>query len=709
MIRPRAFLPIFLVGLHLAATASCASTPLADQRSALEKKAQAYDVEILRDTWGVPHIFGKRDADCAYGLAWAHAEDDFRTIEDVLMATRGRLARVKGAKAAPTDYLVQLLQVWETVDENWPQLPAEVRALATGYADGFNHFAATHPQQVQADFLYPVTGKDVLAGFIFKTPLFFGLDKTLKELFREERARPLAARPFPRPEMPRGSNAMAVSRKRSDDDTTRLFINSHQPWKGPVTWYEAHLVSEEGLDVAGGTFPGAPLILHGFNRYLGWAFTVNRPDLIDVFVLEMNPENENQYRHDGKWVDLEISDAELEVNLFGFVLPINEPLMRSVHGPVIRRPHGVYALRYAGMGEYRQLEQWYRLNKATNFEQWRQAMALLAIPSFNVVYADAEGHVGYFYNARLPRRVKETDPSPPDYENYLPGDDPRLLWKGHVPFDKLPQVVDPQSGVVFNANHQPFLATVGNDNPRPQEYPPSVERRMTNRGLQLTRLFGGAGDRISKEELMAIKHNKAYHPQSTFAQARDQVKAMVFDEPDLQHAQKVLAQWDLNTNPENRSAALGVLTGYTLYQSQWDAFHKPDVKLGFEKAAARLKKHFGRVDPTWGEVNRLRRGNADLPLGGGPDTLRAVQEGDMAADGRHVGVVGDSLIILVEWEPDGNVQAHSVHQYGSATLDPDDPHFADQAPLFAQEGYKKIWLDKAEIEANLERRYRPGQ
>ncbi len=146
----------------------------------------AYDARILRDTWGVPHVFGRTDADVAYGLAWAHAEDDFETIQGSLLAARGRLASAFGRGAAPNDYMVQLLRIPEVVDRGYPELPPEIRALCQAYADGINHFAALHPERAQAA-LYPARGEDVVAGFVHKIPLFFGIDKVLQELFEDER------------------------------------------------------------------------------------------------------------------------------------------------------------------------------------------------------------------------------------------------------------------------------------------------------------------------------------------------------------------------------------------------------------------------------------------------------------------------------------------------------------------------------------------
>ncbi len=255
-------------------------------------------MRVLRDEWGVPHVFGKTDADAAFGLAYAHAEDDFATIQGALLAARGKLASVYGQSGAPNDYMVALLRVWDFVDARYEKdLAPETRALCEAYAAGINRYAALHPKGALPG-LFPVRGKDVVAGFVHKLPLFFGLDKVLAELMGDTRvhgvshkgeATAVAAALAGDDDAPFGSNAMAVAPGRSADGFTRLAVNSHQPWAGPVAWYEAHVHSDEGWNMAGGLFPGAPVVLHGHNRDLGWAHTVNQPDLIDVYVLEIEP------------------------------------------------------------------------------------------------------------------------------------------------------------------------------------------------------------------------------------------------------------------------------------------------------------------------------------------------------------------------------------------------------------------------------------
>lgn len=675
----------------------------------------AYDVEILRDTWGVPHVFGKTDADVAHGLAYAHAEDDFLLIQDMLLAARGKLASVHGEDAAPNDYMVHLLRIWDVVDAGYPRLDARTRALCQGYADGLNLYAALHPEQARPG-LYPVRGQDVVAGFVHKGPLFFGLDKVLSALFAEDAPPPgqgaqgaqggsgfgPAARGAQVELL--GSNAIAVAPARSADGSTLLLVNSHQPWAGPVAWYEAHLHSEEGWDMVGGLFPGVPVILHGHNRHLGWAHTVNAPDLVDVFALEIDPEDPDRYRFDGAWRELEVREAPIEVALWGPVSwTFEREVLWSVYGPVVRRPHGTYAIRFAGYGEAGAVEQWYRMNRATTFEEWQAAMRSLAVPMFNTVYADGAGNVYYLYGGRLPVRA-----SGHDWRGTVPGHGSETLWTEHLPFDGLPQVKNPASGFVQSCNGTPFQATVGPDNVRADGYGPGfgIETDQTNRGLRALALLGGDPS-ITAEELVAYKFDMAYAPGSRMAELVERVTtAPAPADPLLAEAVAVLRAWDLRAVPESEQAALAILAFHPWLRER-EQVETAALLDALSEAARTLRAHHGGLTVPWREVNRLRRGDVDLGVGGAPDVLHAVY--GEPGDGHLVGHAGDSYILFARWDAQGRVSSRSIHQFGSATSDAGSPHYADQAPLFVERRLKDVWLDEADIRAHLERAYRPGQ
>jgi penicillin amidase/acyl-homoserine-lactone acylase len=695
-------------------------TPEHVDLASLQNAGGAYNARILRDTWGVPHIFGTTDADAAYGLAYAHAEDDFLTIQQTLLAARGRLATVYGPGAAPIDYSIQLLRIWDVVAAKYEALQPASRAVLDGYAAGLNLYAARHAGQVLSAELFPVTGKDIVAASVQKSPLFFGLDGTLSQFGTcGDAASPSLslAGSFKPADTRFGSNVFALAPGRTADGSTFLAVNSHQPWTGPVAWYEAHIHSEEGWDMVGGTFPATPLIIHGHNRNLGWAFTVNYPDLIDVYALETNPDNANQYRFDGQWRDFEKRNISITVRLAGRIRALApQTVLWSVHGPVMCKDGRHYAIRYAGFGRADNFEQLYRMNKASNFDEWRAAMSTGALPAFNVGYADREGNVYYLYNANLPIRAEGYD-----WQGELPGDTSATLWTDYLPFDQLPQVFNPPAGFVINSNSAPFQATAGAGNPEPARYPAAfgIETTLTNRARRALELFGG-DEQLTFEQFVERKFDMAYSPESGLARyVREIVEAPLPapGDPDLAEGVDVLRRWDLRANPENTSTALVMLTLHYLTQANPDVrgsaltgepVERTQLIESLAKAVRTLKAHFGRLDVPWEQVNRLRRGSVDLGLGGGPDVLHAVY-GELQADGRLRGVAGDSYVLLVRWGPQGQVQSFSLHQFGSATLEASSPHYADQAPLFARRELKPVWLGEADIRAHLEREYRPGE
>ena len=709
-----ALLLLGLIGTGIYLWDPLPSNPSADELSA---GAQNFDAEIIRDEWGVPHIFGKTDADAAFGVAYAHAEDDYETIQEVVAATRGVLASYNGMGAAPTDYLVSFLGVWPTIEERYESdVPTDVKAIAAAYAEGLNLYAAQHPDETWTG-LAPFRGEDVIAGFIFKTPLFYGLDETILELMADDRTTQVALDPngdrkawhvSPKSMIERGSNAFAVTPMRSGDGVTRLLINSHQPMSGPVAWWEAHMVSDEGLDITGGLFPGTPVILHGFNRHLGWANTVNKPDLADVYKLTINPDDKNQYQLDGEWREFEVQKAKIKVKLWGpFAFTATRKILHSKHGPVIEADHGTYAVRYAGRGEIRQLEQYYRINKAVDLEGFENALAMNALPSINYVYADKEGNVAFYHNAQYPDRKPGWD-----WMKDLPGDRADLIWKNYLPFDDVPALINPESGFVFNANNTPYDATDGSDDLRAEDFAASMglQTNQTNRALRINELVGNDQQPIDRGSLLRIKFDTGYAANSLAADVVSTVLATDWSaDSQLAEAAEHLASWDLKLEADSRHAALGGLTIMRKVTEDFSGEPAPDPLEAFKDAVAYLHEHHGRIDPLWGEVNMLVRGDKRLPLDGGPDTLRAIYPVDIGDDGLLIAGGGDTWIALIEWDANGDQTADVIHQFGAATLNQNSPHYSDQAVLFAEKRWRRAALNRQEIVQRATRTYSPHE
>ena len=713
-----------LLGFLLLLVVTAASLALWEPLTAEAPAAPAYkpaDVRIARDKFGVPHIFGKTDADVAYGVAYAHAEDDFATLQEVLAMTRGRAGAMLGADGAKVDYAAALLDVRATTARDWPRLPADVRALFTAYAAGLNHYADKHPDEVRLSGLFPVTGEDVVAGFVLRSPFFFGLDSVLgqlvegKDMHREGGpALDATGKIVPRADTPvgsdpasNGSNAMAVAPARSTDGATRLVSNSHQPWTGGVAWYELVVHSEEGWDFAGANFPGSPYPFLGHNKYLGWTNTVNRPDLIDVYKLVLDESGE-QYRYDGAWRPLEATRVWLKVKFGPFVLPVPRTVYRSIHGPVVKNDKGAFAIRYAGIDQAAMVTQYYRLNKAKDFAEWRAAMAGQGVPATNFIYADAKGNIGLFYNAMFPDR-----PDGFNWRGVLPGDRSAALWTKTLPFDRVPALVNPRSGYVMNANNTPWVAAGPGDELDAAAFSPllGVEDDMTNRATRLIELFEASGP-IDEARLKAIKYDTAY-ARSGYAKAwMDRLLALnVKDDPALVDAQNLLRRWDWNLDGKGKGDALALMVLRPANGSHYQRRAGPDPRTVLAETVTHLQEHFGGLDPKLGTVLRLRHGEGasriDLPLDGGNDTVRASTLWDAEPDGRLKVRHGDSFIMFVTWDAAGRVRSESIQPFGSATTRPESPHYNDQAPLFVRHQLKHVLFDPAALKASGARFYRP--
>ena len=643
-----------------------------------------HEASIERDQYGVPHIYGETDADAAFGLAYAQAEDSWPIMEGSLPFFRGTAGLYEGQEGAQSDYLVKWLDLWGTLDRDYERvLSPEIRRYVEAFAEGFNAFTRDNPSEVKHPELLPITGKDIIAGHMLRHPLFYGFDGPVLELFGDERPNTVSKAPYnPKPKDPIGSNATAIAPSRTEDGSTYLIINSHQPLTGPVAWYEAHIESGEGLNVMGGLFPGAPTMGVGFTEEHGWGATVNKPDLVDIYVLEMNPDNPNQYRLDGEWRDLEVGEVKLKVKLWGFIpWSVKREVLRSVHGPALRTEHGVYAVRYAGIDEMKQVEQWLAMNKAKNFEEWRAAVALNHIQSFNFVYANRHGDIHFIHNAQLPVRAPGWN-----WQQYLPGDRSDLIWQRYHPTSALPQVTNPASGFVHSANQTPFNITEPEDNPQPNAVPADGgwQTRMTNRATRGLELFADF-EQISFDEAWELKHDNRYSVNYRGIAFLSEVIALPRASDTVSRAIEILESWDLGTDKENRGAALGVCVLAAEWQAESGGTSNPEAQAILDDCIEQTLEIGGRLDPRWGDVNRHGRDGTHWPVAGGPDTLRAIYSRRLDGDDHLTAVAGDGLYYFIRWMPDGEQKLLGTHQYGNDMTDPASPHYLDQAEDYANE------------------------
>ena len=662
-----------------------------------------YSATITRDIFGVPHVHGATDADAAFGLAYAQADDDITNILSTIDLARAGSGLKNGRDGAIADYLIKALGIRELVEERYEEdLSSEVKAVLEGFVAGLNYWMSLNLDRNIKDY-YPVNKVDLVSSFAIQNLFFAGIDSAIKELMNAPKevseaeldkggeSRKVAS-------LVAGSNAFALNSNKTSDGKTRLVINSHQPLEGPVAWYEAHISSDEGWNMMGGLFPGAPFVFVGFNESLGWGMTVNGPDLTDAFKLKINPENKNQYLLDGKWENFDIKNIKLPVKLLGPISwTFNREAKFSEHGLVLETESGSYALKFAGMKEIRQPDQWFRMNKAQNKDQWLEAMKMRAIISFNAVYADKEDNIMLLHNTAGPIRNEAYD-----WKQPVDGTNSTLIWNEITPFDEIPLLINPNSGWIVSANQDPFRASSLKDNLKRSDFSKTlgIETKMTNRAYRVIEIFDN-DKKFTEQDLLDAKFDNEYSKESRSIKYLQNVLAQEYEDQEFQEAQAVLNAWDLKTDNDNRSAALGVC----ILSEEWRAFMNridaPSSKEMFKKCIDELNDAFGRVDPLWSEVNMLIRGDLSLPIQGGPDTLRAVY-GRPQDDGILKAVAGDGLVVSLSWDSDGNQESQSIHQYGSATQDSSSKHYDDQVQLFVDEKMKPTFFDKLELEKNTE-------
>lgn len=673
------------------------------------------NVEIVRDMWGVPHIFGKTDADVAYGLAWVTCEDDFNTVQQLLLATRGRLGEVTGKDGALLDFMGKITRVSEEVEKRWDGAFSEnYLKYLDGYVEGLNRFAETHTDEILRKGLFPVDSKDIVKAntltLVFLTSVYIEIQQIFtRSILLHERHLKYEGN------LPDGSNAFAFNKNKTADGHTYLAVNSHQPLQGLFSWYEAHLVSEEGLNILGGTFPGGANIFHGVNEHLGWAATLNHPDLCDVYKLEMHPKKKNLYRFDNEYLELEPFKAKVKVKVGPIRLPVSKTFYKSKHGTVIKNKDGYYAIRFPANMELAGTEQLYHMNKARNLEEYNAALAMGHFPGTNNIYADGEGNIQYVSLGAFPYRN-------PNYNwlHVLPGNTSETLWdeKFH-PVSELPTYLNPNSGYVFNANGTPFYATAPEDNLKAKDFDATFgfqdEDKVNNRAIRAQTLISGFG-KMTWEDFKTVKYDKVYNKEMRGYNINnmwmlDSIDAEKY--PDLKESFEVIRAWDHEADVEDTEATLLVFVFNNLMQQimskgltyQSNELTEEQYVDAVRKATKHMKKHFGTLRMRMGDVQKHVRGDVEIGVGRAPEVL-ASNITKPYKKGMLKTFVGDSYIMLVDFGLDGKPTIHTINAYGTSTH-PDSPHYTDQMEMWAAEKTKVMTLDKEEIYKSAEKVYHP--
>ena len=659
---------------------------------------------IYRDQWGVPHIHGKTDPDVAYGLAWASAEDDFVTMQEQMIAVRGRLGEIRGKDGVVADIAIMYMSFSTYVNEHLGEIEENTMKLLEGYVAGANAFAALHPDEVLLDDIFPLKVADLIAGNLLGLTEISGASADLRKILegKFQKQKPMSTL---------GSNAIAFSRDITEEGQTFLAINSHQPMEGWYSWYEAHLISDEGLNIIGGTFPGGTTIFHGTNEHLGWAHTVNHADFSDVYLLEMHPEKDKYYKLDNDWLPLGEISLKAKVGLLGpLSWPVNRVMYQSAYGLTFEVDGQYYAWRFQARESMRSVEQWYKMNRAANFEEWRSALDIQGIPCTNIVYADRKDNIYYISNGKHHKK----DPSIA-WDGLITSSSSDGLWSDETwPIDSVPQLINPSSGYVYNTNHTPYVSSDSLDNPK--ELPSQLTmyyqkpHEHNNRSLRFQELIDDH-DSWTYSEFKKLKYDRSY-PTPLRSSPYDEeplLHQISTSTEDIDRAIDSLQSWSRSTAPDNRTAALFLLSKEELRQiyQQNGVIGTDDYRLAISRSVEKLLESFGSIEVPLGAFQRHRRGEVDLALGGGSDVLAAIYS-QPQEDGTYRAYSGESYIQLVRFDSIQGPLIESINAFGSSA-EPESPHYTDQMELFVNQKLKKMSLDLEFVKNQAVSIYHPKQ
>lgn len=657
------------------------------------------NITIARDSFGIPHVFAKTDPEVAYGIAWAHAEDDFETLQLVVLSGKAKLGTGIGKKGAEGDYVINLLRIRKTVDEQWNTLSPDFLALIKGYVAGLNAYAKAHPSAIKYKQAFPFDEKEYMTAVVFSIGLFCGIDQALPQI--------LGGKVETIPGFnPQGSNAFAMNSVKTTTGESFLAINAHQPQEGPVAFYEAHLQSEQGWNMLGGLFPGGCLIFHGTNENLGWAHTVNYQDKIDVFQLEMNPANKNQYKFDGQWMNLEQDKAKLKVK--GIPITIGKKIYWSKYGATLKTDKGVFALRVPATMDIKALEEWYRMNKAKNFTEFYKAVSITSLPMFNIMYADRYDTIFYISNGKMPRRNPDTKYN---WKSTVPGNTSATLWTEFKPISELPQYINPSSGYLFNTNHSPFLATDTRNNLDRKKFDitDGYETYHNNRSQRVTELINS--NKVDYTTFKKIKFDLQLPNELKYTYGIDSMLNLsVNDYPVLKDVITNFQGWDRKAITTSKGAAIFLLiydyVAKKLGGTPARQLTKSESVETYQYVYDYMMQHFGKTDLVLGDIQKLVRGDDVRPAWGLPDVLAATYTAPYK-DGMRKVNSGDAYICFVRYPKDGSLPIiESVNTFG-ASMHPDSPHYKDQMTMFQNQQTKPMTLDKQQVLKNAKSVYHP--
>jgi acyl-homoserine lactone acylase PvdQ len=673
------------------------------------------NVTIIRDDWGIAHVYGKTDADAVFGAIYAQAEDDFNRIETNYLNSMGRLAEAEGESKIWQDLRMKLFVDPAQLKQQYAKSPAWLQKLMTAWADGLNFYLAKHPNvkpRVISKF-EPWMALSFTEGSIGGDIETINLGQL--ESFYGKKAVAAAAVPDPDRE-PRGSNGIAIAPSNTTGKHALLLINPH------TSFYfrsELQMVSEEGLNAYGASTWGQFFIYQGFNDRAGWMHTSSGVDAIDEY-LETVTKKGGGYVYKYGSEERPLVAKEIVVPYKGGERRFT--VYRTHHGPIVREANGKWVAVALMQKPIEALQESYLRTKARNYAEYRKTMELFANSSNNSIYADADGTIAYFHGNFIPRRDPKFD-----YTKPVDGSDPATGWKGLHTLAEIPQLKNPKVGWLYNANDWPWAAA-GPDSPKKEAFPAYVEKGgQSARGRHAVRVLEGRKD-FTLDKLMAAAYDSYLtwfeKPLPALIQAWDSAPASPLKSKTAD-AIAVLRKWDLRWGVDSVATSLAVFWGEQVRRgraTEDSIADQPGHQLLQALAAAtdRLQSDFGKWQTPWGEINRFQRITGDIvhPFNDAqpsiPVGFTSAIWGSLASFGarpypqtkKWYGTSGNSFVAVVEFGD--RVRAKAVTA-GGESGHPGNKHFNDQAQRYATGNLRDVYFYRDQLKGHIEREYKPGE
>ena len=676
----------------------------------LAKLARA--VTIYRDTYGVPHVFGRTDASTVFGFAYAQAEDNFWRVEENFILALGRASELYGERTLDEDRLNRALEIPRLAREEYARLDPKMRSLCDAFAAGFNYYLSRHPE-VRPRLLTKIEPWYTLA--FIRYNYFqngFARDRSLRRIALQTAAIENDLKEHT------GSNGWVIGPSRSATGHAMLFINPHLPFFGPGQVYEGHVHSDEGWNFTGYTRFGFPLPYVGHNENGGWVSTDNAADLADVYMETFDdPARPLAYKYGNGYRLATERVEEVQVKTANGIETRKFTMRKTHHGPILASRDGkMLSLRMARFESDGWLREWYDMTRATSLAALKRAMTPLNMLFGNVMYADRQGNTWYLYNGAVPKRDPRFDWTKP-----VDGSDPATEWQGYHTIDELPQLTNPKTGWMQNCNTTPFLLT-SEGNPDPKQFPKYMVQEGDNPRGAISREILASKPKFTFEEWTRIAFDtrvmnagKRLPGLITVLKQHLDSESSSGDKQPLREVHDELVRW--NQRSANDSVAMTV---FSLWHDRVSRNEKEDPIAALTEVLNTLQRDFGTWKVAWGELSRLQRIDesksedfqdsrpsiAVSGVNGNDGAVFTLYAAPIDGQKRRYGVAGGTYISVVEFAP--KVRALSVHTFG-ASGNPRSKHFMDQSALYVRGEFKPAWITLEEIRANLEASYHPGE